>query len=568
MTLWYVEDLLRFRNEREALQALALRADWLTPIRWRVDRDNFCLTYDADITAGGRTYPISVRYPHHFPHVPSLVFPRGEPSHWSSHQWGAGGELCLEFGPDNWTPDITGAQMVESAHRLLEGENPAPGEPATVASRHSMTAGQELRGVFARFLVTRELQQALSRLPQQIAHEGTMSVVFHKETFIYILDRLAFPDGATWTDPDVPEHLQFESREQKATVFRISADAELPPETSTSVFKKHLLALGCPTDGDSFVILRGDTIHNYRIYEETVWPRATILPEPLAKRLDDAHETLRGKRVAVIGCGSLGSKLCVMLARAGVGNFRLVDDDLMLPDNLVRHELDWREVGTLKAEAVARRLQLLSPAVVVDVSRIRLGGQEAAGTIETLLLALENCDLIIDATASPAVFNLLAALKGKPVIWAEVFGGGIGGLIARHRPDREPPPQFMRLAIENWFSDQGKPVPAPAIDYGTRGDGPPLIANDADVAAIAAHAARFAIDALIGREPSHFPHSVYAVGLGEGSVFTQPFDTRPIDVGPPLQPQPTATLTDDEEKAEYSEIGKLFGVSDETSPDA
>ncbi len=33
------------------------------------------------------------------------------------------------------------------------------------------------------------------------------------------------------------------------------------------------------------------------------------------------------------------------LARSGVANLLLVDDDLFLPDNLVRHDLDWRDVG-------------------------------------------------------------------------------------------------------------------------------------------------------------------------------------------------------------------------------
>ena len=67
--------------------------------------------------------------------------------------------------------------------------------------------------------------------------------------------------------------------------------------------------------------------------------------------------------------------------------------------------------------------------------------------------------------------------------------------------------------------------------YETGSDGPPLIADDADVSAIAAHAARLAIDLLIAREPSLFPHSVYAIGLGVGSVFDQPFQTFPIETG-------------------------------------
>jgi [CysO sulfur-carrier protein]-S-L-cysteine hydrolase len=56
----------------------------------------------------------------------------------------------------------------------------------------------------------------------------------------------------------------------------------------------------------------------------------------------------------------------------------------------------------------------------------------------------------IDATANPDILNLVSAVcavTSKPALWAEVFGGGIGGLIARCRPNLEPSPQYMRRAI-------------------------------------------------------------------------------------------------------------------------
>ena len=58
--------------------------------------------------------------------------------------------------------------MIESAHRLLEGEQPEPGVSAEVASRHAMTLGQDLRGVFSRFLLTRPLADELRNLPEAV----------------------------------------------------------------------------------------------------------------------------------------------------------------------------------------------------------------------------------------------------------------------------------------------------------------------------------------------------------------------------------------------------------------
>ena len=142
--IWYLADLQRSRAEREGIEALALRVDWLTPICWRID-DSMRLVLDFDLVAGGRVRPALLQYPAHFPNTPPSVLPRGDDSRWSTHQFGAGGELCLEFGPDNWTPDMTGIQMIESAHRLLDGENPLSGERGIVSSRHATSLGLRLR---------------------------------------------------------------------------------------------------------------------------------------------------------------------------------------------------------------------------------------------------------------------------------------------------------------------------------------------------------------------------------------------------------------------------------------
>lgn len=62
-----------------------------------------------------------------------------------------------------------------------------------------------------------------------------------------------------------------------------------------------------------------------------------------------------------------------------------------------------------------------------------------------------------------------------------------------------------------------------------REEGPPVIADDADVGVIAAHTARMAIDVLVGGT-SNFPHPAYVIGLAKDWVFDEPFDTRPIDL--------------------------------------
>src|SRR3546814_14491424 len=61
----------------------------------------------------------------------------------------------------------------------------------------------------------------------------------------------------------------------------------------------------------------------------------------------------------------------------------------------------------------------------------------------------------------------------------------------------------------------------------------PYIAYDGEISVIAAHLSRLALDTLLERTPSRFPYSAYVIGLHEQWLFTQPFDTAPVDLGLP-----------------------------------
>ena len=558
--IWWIENLQRFKHEREALEALTARVDWLTPLKWRID-DSARIVWDADISVPAGNRPISLIYPNHFPFSPPIVLPRGDSTRWSQHQYGPGGELCLEYGPDNWHQDISGAEMTESAQRLLLGEQPEPGATAEVASRHETTIGQDLRTTRSRFLITRALQEELQNLPEAtMAIAGSASIYRHHEGIVHVIASVTLPGGRSWKD-EVPEVTKL-GFAQDIALFRWPSDRSLPPTSSLTAFRAALAELGFTLPDLSYaMVVQGESVRAFFIDtdDDALSEVVIIPPTPLMPRLDKDHEALAGRKVAILGCGSLGSKIAVTLARSGVSGFLLVDDDLFLPDNLIRHDLDWRDVGTHKAQSVARRIELVNPKAGCSIRRTRLGGQEASGTIETLLESLAATDLIIDATADAGVFNYLCAavaISKKPMAWAEIFGGGFGGLIARYRPSSEPDPASMRRAIENWCADQGKVHPRPAHRYGGEPEAP-AIADDADVTVMAGHAARMAIDLLIPRVPSIFPHSVYMVGLAEGWIFGQPFDTRPIDVGQPL-PEPETVEDVEKAEAELEFAKKLF----------
>jgi hypothetical protein len=115
----------------------------------------------------------------------------------------------------------------------------------------------------------------------------------------------------------------------------------------------------------------------------------------------------------------------------------------------------------------------------------------------------------------------------------------------------------MRRIIENWCHDRGKPIGPASADYAGTADRP-LVADDADISAIAGHASRMAIDTLVPREPSSFPYSVYLIGLAKGWIFEAPFDTYPIDVGRPNVPEAEQPVDANEAAEELAKLSQLF----------
>jgi hypothetical protein len=559
--IWYFENYLRSQREREALEALATSVDWLAPVGWRIDGD-VRLIWDADISTSSRIFRISLRYPNHFPHSPPLVLPRNDNERWSSHQYGSGGELCLEYGPDNWHPDVTGADMIASAHRLLESEGTGSKELGAVASRHKTTLGQELRFQLGRFLVTRALSEFAAGLPDAVVLPATLVMLFRKETFTHLLASVDTSEGKKWTDASIPDVLLYEGYERPAALIKWPKGKPTPSTDSLASFRAGVASVGLQLpDMKKLILVEGSSFRAYSFWDDDTVGELSVIPAQVAAdRLDEGHKALRNRKVSIIGCGSLGSKVAVMMARSGVGRFLLVDDDLLLPDNFVRHDLDWRDVGTHKADSVARGIQLVNPAASCEKRKHRLGGQESSGSVETLIESLADSDLLVDCTAAASVFNYLCAavaVAKKPLLWAEVFGGGFGGMIARSRPFLKPDPATIRRIIEKWCEEQGKPLRAAAADYGATSD-VPLIADDADVTVIASHAARMGIDMLIPRDPSAYTHSVYLIGLAKGWIFDNAFETYPIEVGPPNTTAADAELNSDEAAAELTRIAKLL----------
>lgn len=137
------------------------------------------------------------------------------------------------------------------------------------------------------------------------------------------------------------------------------------------------------------------------------------------KAIIDEH-----KAITLVGCGSLGSKIGIHLARNGNGPFHCVDNDIFLPHNNARHALTltWAQ----------NKAELLS------ISMFEIGQIKSKPIpIDALNADYSESKLIIDTTASFSVRNFLMGKADlPPVISCGLYCRGRSGLALVENEDK------------------------------------------------------------------------------------------------------------------------------------
>lgn len=124
-------------------------------------------------------------------------------------------------------------------------------------------------------------------------------------------------------------------------------------------------------------------------------------------------------RVAVIGCGGLGGYIIEELARLGVGGINAVDPDVFVEHNLNRQLFATPDLlGQNKAEAAARRVAMINPAVSCRPVAESFGEQNGE-------VLLREVNVAVDALDSIPVRQLLAdacGARGIPLVHGTIAG--------------------------------------------------------------------------------------------------------------------------------------------------
>jgi hypothetical protein len=140
----------------------------------------------------------------------------------------------------------------------------------------------------------------------------------------------------------------------------------------------------------------------------------------------------------LIGCGSVGSLVALSLARAGVGRFLLIDNDIIGYHNVCRHQCGIMDVGKYKTDAVKERILQINPTAKVVTQNKMI--QEVP-----LSVFSEFCDedtIVIggaDNREGDLYANQIAAEVGMPMmsigLWERAYAGEIFYCLPDGMPD-------------------------------------------------------------------------------------------------------------------------------------
>jgi len=208
---------------------------------------------------------------------------------------------------------------------------------------------------------------------------------------------------------------------------------------------------------------------------------------------------LAQSRVGIVGLGSGGGFVAQSLAMSGVGQFVLVDDDVVEATNIVRHVAGLPYLGQPKVSAVRDLILQRNPHAQVE---------SYLGRIEAQPELLDNLDVLVVGVDSERVkfqINDLARQKHLTAIYAGVYERGEGGDVVIIHPHQDSPCYAcwagnLREGVQISVNEQHR------LDYGMIGESGTLEAEPGlwlHVVRVATTQADLTINYLLRNTPQH-----------------------------------------------------------------
>ncbi len=164
---------------------------------------------------------------------------------------------------------------------------------------------------------------------------------------------------------------------------------------------------------------------------------------------------LKSANIAIAGCGGLGSNTAMLLVRAGIEKFTLVDFDDIVVSNLNRQFFFVDQIGKSKVDALAENLKRINPDLDLTIHKLRVEK-------ENLDKLFGNNTFVVEAFDTPESKAMIAnhyILNEKPFVC-------VSGIAGHGNPDRIV---LREIGKNSWLIGDGKtgvdkaPPLAPAV---------------------------------------------------------------------------------------------------------
>jgi proteasome lid subunit RPN8/RPN11 len=183
-------------------------------------------------------------------------------------------------------------------------------------------------------------------------------------------------------------------------------------------------------------------------------------------RVQDAYDIplMRESRIAAVGVGG-AAEYIESLARAGVGQFVLIDQDVISLTNLATQQTYRSDVGRFKVEVLAQRVRDINPNAEVVTLNARLDDLDdglmkvlLTGRIGDTNVAPRKTVLcgLTDFFPAQARVNRLALQFGVPSMCAQVYEAGRGAEVTFTHPDITPACHRCALGARFKAYEEGK----------------------------------------------------------------------------------------------------------------
>ncbi|MGH8156977.1 MAG: ThiF family adenylyltransferase [Rhodanobacter sp.] len=389
-------------------------------------------------------------------------------------------------------------QQPQAGHRLTLAKIPRGSTPLYVVSQRSDLQRQNVRYVAA------ENYEDISLLEQRFGRRALSKRNTARPGFFLRLHttpppRLPAADLLPWLAPHVdPDDRQaFSDWVVGGAKFASRWLVLALPVEGSALYTFHLRSKEVVRQRASVYGRRANRVSSVYAapdrYQAEFTPIDVLDPLVVHQRGGSAAQTLANKRVVLIGAGSLGGEVSVLLARSGVGRLALVDNDLFEDVNIGRHVLGAESLGKRKVEALKHRITRDVPTVTVEAFPQLF--QRMGARLEA---ELASADMVIITTADWGSEDLIWEMKSKEASWSLVHAWSEPHSLVGHALVAPPGASDARRLFEaenfrhrlsNWPNDGIEALPACGASF--------IPGGPIGLARIAGMVAQIAVDALL-----------------------------------------------------------------------